>query len=305
MNIRELFDERGVQYTLKSQVTRGNLGLTCPLCEEAGDPDPSMHLGIDPKTGAWSCWRNPKHRGRAPHYLLWRLLRMPSAEVDRLLEFQNKKPVPAKTELTANAQKQWDLMVDMKSPLADAHRRYLYSRGVDDKTIARFGLRAGVVGAWAGRVVFPIYDSATGTKRSWVGRSIGNATPKYRALGRDDGPPLSTLLFNAERLFVPAHSLIICEGPFDVVVLQSLIKYSTIIATVGINVSDTQAAQIAASTFDRKRFLYDSTALPQALVAARKCGAGVINYRAVFGRHGDPGDLTEADKPALEKIGLI
>lgn len=308
MNIRELFDQRGVRYSTTGQVTHGMLGMECPFCADSLDPDPSAHLGVHPDEGWYSCWRNPQHRGRTPHRLLWKLLRMPSDEVDSMLGVRTRTNVRARealTALSANAEREWDKFVPLAHDSAHAYRKYMNRRGVSDASIAQFGLMAAVVkGQWQWRVIFPVRSPHNGAVCTWTARSIGNATPKYLALGRNDGVPLKHTLYNAERVAKSGHTLVICEGPMDAIVLQSLAPYSTVTCTFGVTVSEEQMALIWRTNFTRKILLFDSDAFPQSLGVAKRLGASALCFEQVFHRRGDPGSLTAADKSSLEAVGI-
>lgn len=86
VDYKSLFEEHGVPFSESGQVSYGNIAFACPFCEDDGDPDPSMHGGLNLATGSWCCWRNrQRHCGNKPHYLLKRLFNKTYGEVKEML----------------------------------------------------------------------------------------------------------------------------------------------------------------------------------------------------------------------------
>lgn len=307
MNIQELFDSRGVWYSTR-QHSQGNIGINCPFCADSIDPDPSNHMGVSITTGAFHCWRC-KEKGGKPHYLLWKLLGMSHGDVDDVLGIISPQKQITPRELTSlgeDARNDWNSFLDLAHPMASGCRKYLQARGITDKTMSLFKLKAGgVAGKWAHRIVFPVRAPDGASVTTWTARAIGNATPKYLALGREQGANIKAQLFNAEKVSKPGRTLVVCEGPMDAIVLQQLAPYSTVTCVFGLKASEKQIALIRGSGYSQVVFLFDSTAFQAADDCARRAGCEVLNYERLFRRHGDPGDLTEADKPALESVGIV
>jgi len=73
-DIKAFYDKRSVDYITKGvNVKKNEINISCPFCNSEGNPDPSYHLGVDPKTGFWSCWRSRKHHGKRLHRLIMKV----------------------------------------------------------------------------------------------------------------------------------------------------------------------------------------------------------------------------------------
>ncbi len=241
-----LLDERRIPYiTRGANVSRGEVNIRCPFC---GSADPSYHMGLNPDTGWWSCWRHRKaHSGKSPLRLIMRLLGVTYYEareiaglgedyVDpegfdaiaaRILgRLKHDGPAPA-------AERRFlDLDPGFK-PLTDSistrrHWNYLFKQrgfnerrqGVEDvdRLVKLYGLMAGVSGGWANRVIIPYYQDRELV--TWTGRAIGDAEIRYRDLETDVSliPPKDTL-FNIDCMLDETNPegaiLIVQEGPID------------------------------------------------------------------------------------------
>lgn len=323
VDYRSILDAHGIEYSTK-QHSAGNIGVNCPFCARTSDPDPSHHLGINLDTGAWNCWRNSAHRGGKPHHLLKILCGMSHEDVDRLLGIRTAAPTSEfdamfgsgndpfaapsdaieSDNLSTAAFEAFTAFAPISSALAEPHRGYLRRRGIAKSTMQEFGLLAGIVGQWAGRVIFPVHAHDSAVVRTWTARAIGNATPKYLALGRAHGANIKSLLYNAERLRRGGDVVAVTEGPMDAIALQQLAPNTAVTCTFGLSVSDDQIAQLKALDFPRVVFLFDSTAYGNAEACAARAGGEAFDFETLFNRGGDPGDLTAADKPALCAAGI-
>lgn len=323
IDYKSILDANGIEYSTR-QHSAGNIGINCPFCARSSDPDPSHHLGINLDTGAWNCWRNSAHRGGKPHHLLKALCGMSFDDVDRLLGVRAAAPTsefdamfghgndpfaeqPESSEesaLSASAAADYNCFVRITSALAGPHRNYLRERGIHEYAMQEFGLMAGITGDWVGRVIFPVCAPDGGSVVTWTARAIGNATPKYRALGRAHGANIKSLLYNAERIQRGGETAVVTEGPMDAVVLQQLAPNTAVTCTFGLSVSDGQIALLKAADFSRIMFLFDSTAYGNAEACAARAGGDAIDFETLFNVTGDPGNLTSADIPALRAAGI-
>lgn len=70
---RPFLEEHAIPYITRGpNVSRGETNIRCPFC---GSADPSFHMGLNPETGWWSCWRNrTAHSGKSPVRLIMKLL---------------------------------------------------------------------------------------------------------------------------------------------------------------------------------------------------------------------------------------
>lgn len=226
-----------------ANIKRGELGIRCPFC---GSADPSKHMGLNPETGWWSCWRNrSQHSGKSPLRLIMRLLRVPYAKAREIAGLDASYIDPEGFDAVAarimgrspEVIKPSDgdrrfLQTDPRFiPIRDKVRtrkfwNYLYDdrkfTGQDrwgtpdvDRLVEQYGLLAGVHGNWIDRVILPYYQD--GKLVTWSGRAISHATIRYRDLEVKESilAPKQTL-FNHDCMLEGGKVLVIQEGPFDV-----------------------------------------------------------------------------------------
>ncbi len=323
-----LFDARGIPYSPPGtgQHSVDNIGINCPFCAAERDPDPSMHLGINIVTGAWSCWRNHRHRGRQAHRLLSILLRCSETEARRIageartgaagltdiLErvtsiFTAPTETAPSRGLSPAAAAEWKSFTSLSSALADQHRAYLTSRALPPEQLAPFGVRAGVLGRWAGRLIFPIV--AAGEVLSWTARTIyPRVEPRYRALaelkpgGVFGGENVKAHLYNTDRL-TGGRSLIITEGVMDAIKVD-LMTPADCHATClfGVNLTEQQGYQIVklAARYKEVVVLFDSDASISASFTARWAGNSRIANLDID--VADPGDLDPTNPTHIEGL---
>lgn len=322
IDFQDLFSKHGIRYTTR-QHSQGNIGINCPFCARTTDPDPSEHMGVDIKTGAWNCWRNSKHRGKKPHRLLNALLGMSYADVDNMLgvvaaptsEFdavfaKGKNPFAVDAEpqsrnsLSNIALDSLATFAPITHSVSQPHLDYLRRRGIAEQVAREFGLLAGIIGRWAGRVIFPVFTPDSAQVVSWTARSIGAAVPKYIALGREHGANLKHLLYNAARLSAGGKTIVVTEGPMDAIALQQLAPESAVTCTFGLTVSNIQIALLKMANFSRVVFLFDSTAYGNAVDCAHRAGGDAVDFSTLFNRAGDPAELTTHDIPRLREAGI-
>jgi len=243
-NVENFLSKRGIHYiTSGVNVKAGEINLSCPFCNSEGNPDPSHHLGIDPKNGFWSCWRNRRHHGRKLHRLLMKLLRISYAEACQILgeqvdwiqegSFDALAKDPSKIFVTEQQYleaeqdaKGLDLPEDfVKIGKYNSSKRFInyliYERGfhklhVDD-LIDTYDLHCCLSGKWENRLIWPIYQDFRLV--TWTGRSIQKETSlRYNTFSPRKGALMSIkdTVYNFDDL-MDAHGdvLFVTEGPFD------------------------------------------------------------------------------------------
>lgn len=218
--------------TSGKNVKRGQVHINCPLC---GD-DNSNHLGCNPDTGRWGCWRNPAHRGKDPTRLLIILGKTP-AEAAAMVEDGLWAAGATIEGLTAIAGKlgarpprvKLDAMVYPPGfmPPAPAGTRacfwsYLATRGFPAKDIPRvikqYGLQCALGGRWHNRLILPFYYK--GRVVGWTGRSIDKREEiRYKSEPKGDGV-VKQLLYNYDGAAKGGKALVVVEGPLDTVKLD-------------------------------------------------------------------------------------
>ena len=190
-----------------ANTSRDHVNTGCPWC---GSDDPSHHLSIDEKTGAYFCYRNRQHGGRSLPYLL-HAYGVPYDEVDGLMRTYGAlvtAPVE-QPEKTGQQRTIWDRLdpADL-SPLALA---YLNSRGYAQPrdVCEKFDLRVASKGSWAQRIFLPI--TLEGTICGFTGRTWrSDLEPKYLM---SDAPPGALCVPNLPTQHT--ETLVLVEGPMD------------------------------------------------------------------------------------------
>lgn len=223
--------------------TRNNVSIRCPWC---GSGDPSQHLTINLDGAGYRCFRNRSHSGRSAPWLIQALLQCSWPEAQRLAgvtptvsEVIPEKALGKHLAQLINGDKpkakprRLRLLSEFRPVEAWGVGRYftdyletrLYTAEEITKLQRRYKLVCAVNGAFAWRVVFPIFvDEELVT---WTGRSIDrNARLRYRTLSadpetaRENGLPAAILsiertLWNYDQIAKGGRELLLCEGPFD------------------------------------------------------------------------------------------
>ena len=224
--------------TAGANVKRGNVNIRCPLCHN----DPSEHMGINPATGEYGCWRNKRHRGKNFARLIQviahcsfeearRILGADTLEVGELQALANRvlgvkvSQEPGKT--VVGGVKKLSIPREFKpivnSDYGIAFFDYLRHRGFINtkEIIQQYDLRYALVGDFKMRVIFPIYYM--GELVTWVGRSIylDDKLP-YRDLEINESVRHSKFcLWNYDELISGGRILIVNEGLFDAAKLDA------------------------------------------------------------------------------------
>lgn len=238
-DIQAFFDRRGIHYVSRgSNVKKGNINVKCPFCAD----DPSEHMGIDPDTLRWGCWRDADHRGKSPIRLIMALTGMPRHDVRSLLGLDRDTHLSFDTEGLSLAdldvnnlfgentteeeepeQKVLDFPLSIKpikpGKLTDRFYDYIESRGfkADDvpAVIRKYGLRYALTGDYKHRVIFPVYmyDELV----AWTGRSVGPSSLRYLSTRVEESVINiydSLIHFDKIKRMRP-RVLFVVEGPLD------------------------------------------------------------------------------------------
>lgn len=312
-------NERISYITEGKNVKRGNFNITCPFC---GASDKHYHMGIDPKTGYWGCWRNPFHRGTRPTRLIAALKGCTWEEAeaiasDELLAESVGLPglkervntlfgtPPKRSKL-----KVYDFDPSFK-PIRDRGTtsrfwQYLIRRKFDPQDIEQlcsdYSLRCSLVGEWAYRLILPfvVNEEIVG----WQGRAITPSSLRYRSFpGSED---VKRLVFNHDAALQGGRVLVIVEGPLDALKIDFYGKDAGIRAIGGLGVSMT-SAQVAiilklARRFDDVALMLDPDALGVALRLQGVLSPARPKLIQIPDRFEDPGDFTpDAVVPVIEE----
>jgi len=270
------FVERG------ANVKRGELNIRCPMC---GAADPSFHLGLNPETGFWACWRNSNHRGKSPLRLLVALLNVPygvARKIAGISEDSWRDP----DGFDAMAARLMGRVPDMQ--LNQVQREFLQfprefreikydgltSRAWDylaldrdfgedntDELIELYELKTAVTGPYKARVVLPYVMD--GELVAWTARAIVPAEIRYKDLSVDDClVEIKKTLYNHDAMIDGGEILLVQEGPVDALKVDFFGRERGVrsVALSTNSISDDQIYLIAAyaSHFDQVVFMMDN-----------------------------------------------
>jgi|2_EtaG_2_1085320.scaffolds.fasta_scaffold00387_20 hypothetical protein len=177
-NFTSFCDDEGIEYwTEGKNVTEGWINIQCPHCN-----DRTNHLGFDPSTGQFNCWKCGSHS-------LWdTLIELHDGHPqDIVMNYQTdgtevkhvkreKKEVGMEVELPPDCTRPSNMLASERR----IYTKYLTSRGFN---IAQLSTNwnihlGGVTGAYKFRIVIPVYYKHKIV--SYVARDVtGEQDPKY------------------------------------------------------------------------------------------------------------------------------
>lgn len=196
-----------------------NVAALCPACRARGNSNScgtKKKLIIQLDTDESHCWVC----GWSSRSLLSLIRKFGSLEQFR--EYKERfvgTTTASADEFFTEQQKNVDLPVDFKlvvlassrDPDANAVRRYLKSRNVDESDIWRYRLGVSNESKWARRVMIPSFMKS-GALNYYIGRAIDrNVRPKYDNVDAKK----TDIVFNDINIDW-TKPLTVCEGPFDV-----------------------------------------------------------------------------------------
>jgi hypothetical protein len=222
------FVERG------ANVARGHINIQCPFC---GGSDPSHHMGLslDIHNPAWGCFRDNKHRGRNPAFLIMRLLHCSGEKADEIIAASVQTFADDLDSALERLRGRKELIVDGRDDKQSSLRfpssikpidgggysgrflDYIEARGFKHPYVAvdTGELRYAVAGDFAWRLIFPIY--LKGKLVTYTGRDItGRAEIRYKTLPRpDEIVNIKDLLYCEDMVAKGGNVLFATEGPLD------------------------------------------------------------------------------------------
>ena len=282
----KFFDDYGIDYYSHGKnISSGWLGLNCPKCS-----DVSQHLGFNPESGAFVCWRCGKMSVKEA---IKDLTGKTWPEVYRIFE---KYAKGTREKTYAKVIKEKDIDVNLPAGIlpkfSKKHRQYLENRKFDaDELIVNWDLKAtGHLGAYKHRILAPI--TLNNVLISYQGRDItGKSSMRYMACrGELEKINHKNSLYGIDE--VPGQSVVVVEGITDVWRLG----YGAV-ATFGIKYSESQVLLL--SKFKRIFVLFDEYD-DNAQEAAEKmvfCLGLLGNdvQKINTGLDVDPGDMSDND----------
>lgn len=266
-------EERGITYAQPGRnVARGNVGIACPFC---GD-DPSTHLGINVSTGEWNCWRDPRHRGQSPVYLVARLIGCSTEHARELVEGPT---APSSMESLRGRLEDMDgsrgrrsrselclpdefVEIEWSGPTRKfaewLYTRRGFARSDVVEVVRTFQLRACLSGKWCNRVVFPIEEKFRLV--GWTARTISKHD-RAKYMTEPPGRGIKEHLLGYDLACLRRKKmLIVVEGPLDFAKLAFYgMDHASVVAVMGKTVSEGQVARITelADFHDRVVVLLD------------------------------------------------
>lgn len=322
-------DHYNIPYSLGGKnVSHGNIGLPCPMC---GD-DPSQHLGINPQTGYWNCWRNSQHKGRKPHKLIMRLLKCSYAEAasiagdskpligDFLSQVQTKLMKPDLKQLkttSRNKTPKLNLLPEFRPILnkgvSSRFYQYLMQRGFSPEEVRDlcdyYGLLCSLTGNYENRIIIPVYYKSKLV--SWTSRSIlPSEQVRYKSLShkkessytRQDPPALmsiKSLVYNYDQALYGGKILFVVEGPFDAIKLDYYVKEHNChaICVFGVNIAEEQLSLIneLSRKYSKIIIVPDKGATHNAMSLLHMLSNIKVKIQTLPDKFKDAGDLSKTD----------
>ena len=231
-----LLEDNFIYYVTSGKNTGKNeISVKCTWC---GENDPSQHLGINLASGAYGCWRDARHRGKAPTRLVGALLGVGSTQANLIIQAYQNSPIdefdetiPAQPRaaqlhatrafalrtLPAHTTPQIVKYPDDFEPLRGIFCDYLLKRGIDNQLADYYCLACCRVGRWKQRVIIPVFDKNF-KLLGWQGRAI--VEPKKAPRYLTSHEQVKRTVFNLQNVNKGGEILYICEGPFDAMKLD-------------------------------------------------------------------------------------
>ena len=311
IDLEQLLHDRGIDYVAEGRnVRRGWLGICCPWC---GEEDKSYHLGLDPATGRYACWRNHTHCGGTPHGLLMKLLGCPWEAVNSLLNegersqlyervtqsLSEKKEIASNVLSNPSCPREPGLEpISIDNPMHARFVAYLVKRGykIDDipALVDEYGLRCALYGRFTNRVVFPINEDMV--RLGWVGRAIDDAKLRYLSL---PGAATKRTIWRYDWAKDGGDLLWVCEGPFDAMRMDYMSPNLQHAATCifGLLYTPEQLAKLyeLCGVWKEVRVLFDSDAvgMTMAMNLVRRLGQPNVWFKMLPNGVHDPAELSE------------
>lgn len=225
IDIKKILSTHGVPWVDRGgNVAKGNINIKCPIC---GPDDHSEHMGINPTTLQWGCWRNSKHRGKNIARLLGMLdIYISEDKSETLQKLINRTYFDATVNAEAKEveyQRNFELPSEFISIANDSiisapYLNYLRNkRGYRDDALevaAQYDLRRSIhADKWATRLIIPIWKREEVT---WTARAIGDNTLRYLSPNAEEALNIKQTIFNYNELAESEGDvLVVCEGPLD------------------------------------------------------------------------------------------
>jgi len=309
-------DENNIHFVTRGPNTkRGEVSIQCPMC---GEEDPSEHLGINLQTGKWGCHRNASHRGKSSRTLIKAILGCSSPQAGfivkqyshsdpdtleaalAVLEADNRGTIEHDEDIAKQArlQQEGPQFKDFnRIKVRGITRRffnYLQNRGYENPQtiIEQYDLRCALTGRYKDRIIIPIRHNKE--LIGWTSRAIGmlKNAPRYLASSEN----VKAFIFNYDQLKHGGERLIITEGPFDAIRIDShhhtyfkgIEVRATCVFGTSVTISQIALLRVLKKNFNEAWILFDRGADRPAIDLAEWIGARVAHLPEDYD---DPGEL--------------
>jgi len=238
VNIKKIFSQYNIEIREHGEnVGKGWIGINCPFCED----DEDFHLGINPRTSFWSCWKNSKHKGKGYYNLFKKLLKCSEQQIrllcdDKKLLIENefasiKNRFMKKDNSVNNKITSLEFLPEFQNILNKGDTKrfwdYLVDRGFDEPNIIieDYGLKCCLMGKYKFRVIIPVYRNFQ--LITWTSRSIyKNALLRYLTHPVEESVNnIKDTLFDYDFINRRGNVLFVVEGPFDAMKLDYLFPF--------------------------------------------------------------------------------
>ncbi len=316
---RSLLDSHSIEYVERGPHTsHGNLQINCPFCPN----DQTHHMGISLRDGFFNCWDNENHRGRSPVRLIQALLQCSRLQAESLANSQVILPLDNFAAVIASLSQETIKTEDkVEHVVFPPNIRTIVDKGMGrrfiDYLVTRdytreeakhlcevYWLMYAITGPFAYRIIIPI-EMEDGIV-TWTGRDItGTSETRYKTLSKEESRcSIKEALFGYKSLIEDntAHTLIVCEGPFDALRVDFFGYPFGIRGTClfGLQASDTQISLLTtlSDKFKYKYICLDAGAIVLQLHLLRKLEFLGFKGLTLPQSYKDPGELP---KPILNE----
>lgn len=216
LDIKRIFDKYKVQWKDRGPNTsRGNINISCPLCNKTTNPDHGYHMIIS-DIGEVYCFRNPAHASHITY--VFYLLKIPRSEYGDI-KFKETVRSAVSQDRDFSSIRFFHPAEDSLEAMSYLSTR-LFSRPAD--IAKKFNLMYSPEGEWAGRLIIPMTIG-------WTGRAMRtHIDPRYKTESTEDG----FFLFQQG-----STSVMILEGAIDGMRVASISTEFDVIGKSRIGVS--------------------------------------------------------------------
>jgi len=255
MTFISLLNKLGIDYLEAGEEVR----INCLHCE-----DSKYHLYVNPSKGVFHCFKCGWSGGLKK--LLYEVKQVYKTDINceesnNIEEYHIENEVKNKI-IACKLPSGYFKLATEKGRNKEKALQYLFDRGIDLETIEKYEIGYCNMGNFGGRIIFPIYYHDK--LMSYIGRDILGRLPKVLNPPIWEADPPSRYLYNFDNaVFFPR--LVITEGVFDCLTLQTIDAYTCAVASFGKKLTSAQIDLILAEKFEEIIFAWDGDAVKEAI----------------------------------------